>query len=84
MTEEDQREIVKASVIYTLDRLKVLPEQDRSALMLEHMEHLAFYESEEILMCPNLPNPLRPEPDIPHLFRYLSYVEQIIKDNYQI
>mgnify|MGYP001205987945 CR=1 FL=1 len=84
MTDEDQREIVKASVIYTLDRLKVLPEQDRSALMLEHMEHLAFYESEEILMCPNLPNPQRAEPDIAQLFRYLSYVELIIRENYDI
>lgn len=84
MTDEDQREIVKASVIYTLDRLKVLHEQDRSALMLEHMEHLAFYESEEILMCPNLPNPPRSEHDVAHLFRYLSYVELIIRENYDI
>jgi hypothetical protein len=82
MTDEQQKELVRASMIYTLDRLKVLPEQDRAALMLEMMENLAFYESEEILMCPNLPNPLKPEPDIPHLFRYLSYVEQIIRDNY--
>jgi hypothetical protein len=84
MTEEDQREIVKASVIYTLDRMKVLSEDDRSSLLLEHIENVAGFESEEILMCPNLPNPLRPKPDIPHLFRYLSYVEQIIRDNYQI
>ena len=84
MNDEQQKELVRASMIYTLDRLKVLPEQDRTALILEMMENLAFYESEEILMCPNFPNPLRPEPDIPYLFRYLSYVEQIIRDNYQI
>ena len=82
MNDEQQKELVRASMIYTLDRLKVLPEQDRTALILEMMENLAYYESEEILMCPNLPNPLKPEPDIPHLFRYLSYVEQIIRDNY--
>jgi hypothetical protein len=82
MNDEKQKELVRASMIYTLDRLKVLPEQDRTALILEMMENLAYYESEEILMCPNLPNPLKPEPDIAHLFRYLSYVEQIIRDNY--
>ena len=82
MNDEKQKELVRASMIYTLDRLKVLPEQDRAALMLEMMETLAFYESEEILMCPNLPNPPKPEPDIPLLFRYLSYVEEIIRDNY--
>ena len=84
MTEEDQREIVKASVIYTLDRMKVLSEDDRSSLLLEMIENVAGFESEEILMCPNLPNPQRAEPDIAQLFRYLLYVELIIRENYDI
>jgi len=53
MNDEKQKELVRESMIYTLDRLKVLPERDRTALILEMMENLAFYESEEILMCPN-------------------------------
>ena len=56
MNDEQQKELVRASMIYTLDRLKVLPEQDRTALILEMMENLAYYESEEILMCPNFPD----------------------------
>ena len=43
---------IKSSVDDVLERMKSLDAQDRCALMLEHMENLAF-DDEDVLMVPN-------------------------------
>ena len=46
-------EIIKLSVLDVLEQMKSLSEDDRQALMFEHIENLAGWESEEVLMVPN-------------------------------
>lgn len=51
--DECLHEIIKLSVLDVLEQMKSLNEDDRQALMFEHIENLAGWESEEALMVPN-------------------------------
>ena len=51
--EECLEETIKSSLGDVLEQMKSLSEEDRQALMFEHIENLAGWESEEVLMVPN-------------------------------
>ena len=51
--DECLHEIIELSVLDVLEQMKSLSEEDRQTLMFEHIENLAGWESEEVLMVPN-------------------------------
>ena len=51
--DECLRATIEDSLVQTLEKMKTLNEDDRQALLFEHIENLAGWSSDEVLMVPN-------------------------------